>query len=967
MKIVCQKCSATYAIDDKFVTPKGVRAQCPRCKNLQLVKRDDAAPAAAAAPAPAPAAVAKPPSPAPAANPFAAVPIPTPGLQPAPGAAPGGFDFSAMVAPPVSEGRPPNATPFQFDLNSAAPPAPAPQQAPAAAAPAAPAAPAANAFAFDFEPPPAGAATVGAAPPAKGNAASLFDFSKLEAAPAVGASPLPELDFDPLPPPPPKTGSQPQLNPVPSPPAAGPSSNPDVDAALQLGAAAAQPNASPPATSGTVSQCKTCGKALTDPLDQAIGTCDDCRAKAAAADEPIEVATETKKPAPKPAAAAASASAATTSAAPKTAGRTGGGEGRGKTIGIAVGILALVGVAGWYLNTNRPWVKKAPPLVVKQNRTSPKQIDAMVVQWKAKFPELEKANSSEAAAHAKAGEGHLMRDTTTGYHDAEIEFEKAVVLDSSNDDAIAGWALAVAFGRPDRIDEPEAQAAEAMLIAAEQRGGSPRVYVAHAHFLLARDGNANDITVIAERGRLAKSNSDKALASLAVGQAQLKNNPVAAEPSFAEALQLDPKLRRAMVVQARLDIALGRYKAASDLLQKRLELDADQWEASAMLARLQIEVGDVPAARKTIDAALAAAPKNGRAKIAQAQLAYQHLQDTASAIASLKALAESAELDPTDRPAAWLQLGTAQRIAGDLDGAIDSFDRSIEADAHNAVPHIQKFLALLDKGVTSQARLEFDGFHEKYPDQSLVGVLEGRLLAAENRIDEAIGRLAAVVEKDSRRVDALLLAGSLAATARKDGKAWEFCLRRAMNADPYTWFNPALADNYVRGADVLKNAAGAFIKVSGAAGEDPNPFLCEGLIAWHSDNAIAADKHFSRVNVIDGRNVDALSYRALLALKRRDIGTATTLGARAADARTHALAHYALGQALLTANKVDAAKAEMQTAAQFGPALFAPKVALGDIEARQKNPDDARKYLNTVLLADPLYRDAKRALFKNGL
>jgi predicted Zn finger-like uncharacterized protein len=49
MRIVCQKCSAAYAIDDKFVTPKGVRAQCPRCRHLQLVKKDDAA----AAPAPA--------------------------------------------------------------------------------------------------------------------------------------------------------------------------------------------------------------------------------------------------------------------------------------------------------------------------------------------------------------------------------------------------------------------------------------------------------------------------------------------------------------------------------------------------------------------------------------------------------------------------------------------------------------------------------------------------------------------------------------------------------------------------------------------------------------------------------------------------------------------------------------------------------------------------------------------------
>ena len=46
MRISCQKCAAAYAIDDRVITPKGVRAQCPRCRHLQLVRREDA-PAAA--------------------------------------------------------------------------------------------------------------------------------------------------------------------------------------------------------------------------------------------------------------------------------------------------------------------------------------------------------------------------------------------------------------------------------------------------------------------------------------------------------------------------------------------------------------------------------------------------------------------------------------------------------------------------------------------------------------------------------------------------------------------------------------------------------------------------------------------------------------------------------------------------------------------------------------------------------
>jgi predicted Zn finger-like uncharacterized protein len=82
MRITCQKCAAAYAIDDRVITPKGVRAQCPRCRHLQLVKREDApaqpdvAPAPASKPA-APAAkpaVAAPKPAAPVAKPAAAAP-----------------------------------------------------------------------------------------------------------------------------------------------------------------------------------------------------------------------------------------------------------------------------------------------------------------------------------------------------------------------------------------------------------------------------------------------------------------------------------------------------------------------------------------------------------------------------------------------------------------------------------------------------------------------------------------------------------------------------------------------------------------------------------------------------------------------------------------------------------------------------------------------------------------------------
>ncbi|MBI3181387.1 MAG: zinc-ribbon domain-containing protein [Myxococcales bacterium] len=38
MRIVCQKCGAAYAVEDRLISAKGVRTQCPRCRAVQLAK-----------------------------------------------------------------------------------------------------------------------------------------------------------------------------------------------------------------------------------------------------------------------------------------------------------------------------------------------------------------------------------------------------------------------------------------------------------------------------------------------------------------------------------------------------------------------------------------------------------------------------------------------------------------------------------------------------------------------------------------------------------------------------------------------------------------------------------------------------------------------------------------------------------------------------------------------------------------
>jgi tetratricopeptide (TPR) repeat protein len=713
---------------------------------------------------------------------------------------------------------------------------------------------------------------------------------------------------------------------------------------------------------------------MADPFDQALGVCDECRNKSAAP-EAVTAEPALTPAAPRPSRPAAvplfppastpiaSEGARTRSAMREGEASDGGGGGKGKVVGLAVLVLALVG-AGIFAVVKRPWATKPPPLVVKPTGPT-RPVDSIIQQWRLKYPDLE---GSSARQLVDEGEEMLGKDTTKSYLDAEEAFQQALVLDPGNDRALGGWVLSVAFGRPGQIDEPTAKAAESMLAAAEQRGGDLRVFVAHAHFLIARSGNPNDIKVLAERGVSSKDPRDKALAALAIGQTVLAKNPDQAAQNFREALAIDPKLKRAYFFQAQLAAIQGNYKEATRKLERRLELDADQWEAAEELARLLVDVGEPMRAKKVLEAAKAAAPRAARPRLALAMLGYQHLGDLKGAEEQLTAIIDDAEVPKGDKADALVHLAAIQRIQGDATRASDTVDRALELNADSVPAKLQKFLILLEKGVASSARLELDGLKGKLGDRYLEATLEGRLLIAEDRLPEAIQTLSATVEADPRRVDAIFLAGAAAAKSRKDGKAWEFCLRRGLRADPNSRPVPSLTHLYVRPADLLKPAIGAYSALVKDLDEDPSPSLCEGLVAWFSEDAAGAEKHFAKVTSIDPKNPDAYAYRALTALKRKDIGGALKLAARGQDAnKTNALPYFAQALAQVAANKIDLAKIAAQEALKHAPQLLGPKVILGDAEASQKHSDEARRVLTSVLLSDPLYRDAKRVLYKHEL
>ncbi|MBS1150800.1 MAG: putative adventurous gliding motility protein [Myxococcaceae bacterium] len=874
MRIVCQKCSAAYAIDDKFITPKGVRAQCPRCRHLQLVKKDDAQPAE---------------------------PTGSPGAAAAPAA----------------------ASAFLFDLEGPAAPAAAPP--PPAPAP----------------PPPSPFATEGA------NVGTELDFGEFD----LGA-------------PPPPSGSQPA-------PMAMDFSVPDP---LDNQPTVPTPMAPPPAPAShtTGVKCRTCSKPLTDPFDQAIGICDECRSKVdsandpepepAAAAAPARPVTHAPAPAaPVPAAAPPAPMVRRSSSAALPSAEYDGGGSKTKLVAIGAVVLLVVGL-GAVLGIKKPWQRKPPPLAARLTPGAEKPIDRAVEAWKLRFIDDLSGSSSD---HLAAGEEQLAKDTGSGYLEAEEEFQKALVLDKSNDRAIAGYALAMAFGRGNGIEADMAKIAEELLVAAEQRGGAGRVYTAHAHLLLAINGNMNDIKVMAERGKNSPSDRDQALALLALGQSMISKNPQYAAESFSQALKLDPKLKRAYLAQSQLLLTLGRYREAVGHTETRLELEPDQWDAADALARTWIEVGEIARAKKVYQAARTADPRNFRARLALAVLAYQHENDLEGAIGQLDAIvADEDKIEVKDLVEALGHRAAAQRVAGELPASILSAEKAIGLKAQDAHVNLQRFLVAIEQSNASEARAQWPFLTGKLGDKALEGVLEGCLVLLEGKPSDAMKLFAAANEQDKRRIDALLLAGASAIKAKNESKAWEFVLKKGLNGDPrYGGPLPVMARFFVRPQDLLRQAKGTFSALKVEA-DDPNVPTAEGLIAWYSNDFMGAEKEFARAVAADPGSGHGLAFRALLALRRKENPGGLKLAQKAVQAeRQVALAHYAVGMALMSTNQFEAAKAPFRTAFELEPRFTAPQVKLAEIELKQKKPEEARRILTRVLLVDPLYFDAKRALY----
>ncbi|MGZ3460176.1 MAG: tetratricopeptide repeat protein, partial [Archangium sp.] len=754
--------------------------------------------------------------------------------------------------------------------------------------------------------------------------------------------------------------------------------------------------------------CRECGKALTDPFDQALGACEDCRHRApkptpAPVPEtrsvevidlpPLDSSMSGSAPAPaavsmppEPASGGRSIPAASVLAPESRSAvvqRSGvavsasGGKGRGALM-AALGVVLLAGgggaayffvpqvksLVGKQEGGDQPSVSSNQPAAAA---TLPPAVEVVLPRWRLLFTDARGGDSKQLI---EQGQTLLAKDQRLAYSQAAASFQRALLADPKSDAAIGGYVQALALGLGSRMDDPTFLEARSLIEAAEGRSHHrPELLVAHANLLLARSrdsGNVQQAQKLAEEV-LANSKdgpaAQQAEAHLVLGRVFLTSSRELANQHFDSALAIASDLQRVHYYRALADETAGDYPLALERLQKRLEQDPEHWETRSTLARIYLEVGDVERARELYESRLKSSPGDFQAMLALAVMRYQVEGGLTGGLGALRGLLRNRDkYDEHEVSELLLHLAAAERSANNLEAAAKAARESLQLVKDNPAAQLQLFLVAVARKDAAAAAGHLATLKGHLEEPVVEKLLEGRLRLLEHKPAEAMTLFMEASQLDPRHTESLLLAGVAAAQDGHRDEAFRV-LAQAMQADPLRLApRPVVTTFYMRPGELLEGLEG-FIAATAQGEGDILANLYEGLLRFHQGDAAAAEKLLKKVNELDASNAPASALRALIALGRKDLKAAKEHAARAvAGGRQVAIAHLAQGLVLAESKQPEPAKRSLRDALTLAPRLYAAEVKLAELEAPTSR-DSVRERLVRLLGLDPSYLPARRVLY----
>lgn len=644
-------------------------------------------------------------------------------------------------------------------------------------------------------------------------------------------------------------------------------------------------------------------------------------------------------------------------AAPVSARRSGGRR-PGRRAGVVVVTalaLALGGLAALALRARAP-AAEAPP--------APTALELRVEAWRAAgLVPPGPRDPLRADALVAAGRAALAADLPWRTAEALAAFREALALAPDRaGPALAGYFAAYADGADEEADAAELRGAHDMAREALAHDpGRPELLAGYARLLLAVPSAANEAEARALAARAVRAAPQDGTARLALGLAELADDPAAAVSILEEGVAAVPGDRRLLSAAARARWVAGDAPGALAHAIRRLALDPGHPGALALRAEIEIASDRIADARRTVGRWEAAEPGSPLPPLVLARVAYQR-EDDPSLARRLLELALSRRPGPFTAARILAHRAAVELASGNAAAAQVAVDEALRRVPASAPARFQAALLAFRRGDAPALRESAGVLGERG------GPLAARLLAArsaelsgtEDEAQEATLALAALAPRDPA-----VLLGAAGALARlgASGPALEVA-RRALARDPLEGRLRHAPTDFWEGPEALAEAAR---RLEGIARAEPSraaaalaaAATCELLLG----RTVAAERLAREAAAASPQASAPPALLAQIALDRGQARAALALARSALDAGPgEAVALAVRARALEALGRNQDAEAAHRAAAEAGPDLATPRLALARLLARRGDARGARVVLADLAGAEPDLAEARAVL-----
>lgn len=349
-----------------------------------------------------------------------------------------------------------------------------------------------------------------------------------------------------------------------------------------------------------------------------------------------------------------------------------------------------------------------------------------------------------------------------------------------------------------------------------------------------------------------------------------------------------------------------------------------------------------PEAARLIEELLAAARARPDSAEARGRLAAACHANGLPALAAVL-WAQALTIDAT-RPAWWQHLATARASGGDLDGALDAIDRSIELDDRFAPAHARRGFWLLDLGRPEEADAAFRIAIEADAQCINARLGRARILIDRGEAAEARAILEPILRTAPQERYARFLLGSALRDLGEDEAARRELAAGAGGTLQWTGRDPRAAEIQQAWRGLRASIARAEALIAARRTEEAATLLASLAIA-HPDDVVVAN----------------LRYSALLAAGRTAEAD-RVLGAAVARHPDHFALRLNASSAALRLGRSREALDHAERAVALKPGLAEAQRQLGAALAASGRAREAEEALRRAWELDPLDPEAPRLL-----